>query len=51
MIEIRRKEIMNYWAWGRKYIGRCYGDYLYSKTGNPLGIFYGENNILDFYKK
>lgn len=33
---------MNYWAWGGKYIGYRSGDYLYSRNGNPMGKFYGE---------
>ena len=41
---------MNYWAWGGKYIGRRSGDYLYSKTGNPLGVFY-DDELYDFSGK
>ena len=41
---------MNYWAWGGKYIGRRSGDYLYSKNGDPLGIFYGDE-LYDFSGK
>lgn len=41
---------MNYWAWGGKYIGRPAGDYHYSESGNPLGIFYGDE-LYDFSGK
>lgn len=38
---------MNYWSWGGKYIGSRSGEYLYSKKGNPLGVFY-DNELYDF---
>lgn len=38
---------MNYWAWGGKYIGYRSGDYLYSKHGEPIGRFYGDE-LYDF---
>ena len=41
---------MNYWAWGGKYIGHRSGDYLYSKNGEPLGYYTG-NDIFDFNGK
>lgn len=47
---IRRGYSMNYWAWGGKYIGRRSGDYLYSATGEPLGVFYGDE-LYDFSGK
>lgn len=41
---------MNYWAWNGKYIGRQFGDYLYSEKGNPLGVFCGDE-LYDFSGK
>ncbi len=38
---------MNYWTWGGKYIGNRSGDYLYSKHGDPIGKFYG-NELYNF---
>lgn len=41
------EDFMNYWAWGGKYIGSRSGDYLYSSTGNPVGVFCG-NELYNF---
>lgn len=35
---------------GGKYIGRRSGDYLFSKIGNPLGVFY-DDELYDFSGK
>ena len=39
---------MNYWAWGGQYIGFREGDYLFSKKGKPIGVFYDEE-LFDFH--
>ena len=41
---------MNYWSWGGKYVGKRSGDVLYSRRGNPLGRFYGDE-LYDFSGK
>lgn len=33
---------MNYWSWRGKYIGFRDDDFLFSKTGKPLGYFSGD---------
>lgn len=43
-------QMINYWAWGGKYIGFREGGYLYSKKGNPIGYFDGDE-IFDFNGK
>lgn len=43
-------QMVNYWAWGGKYIGFRKGVYLYSKEGNPIGHFDGDE-IFDFNGK
>lgn len=35
--------LMNYWAWGGKYIGSRAGDVLYSSRGTPIGRFFDED--------
>ncbi len=41
---------MNLWSWGGKYIGNTYGEILYSKKGNPIGLFVNDE-LYDFSGK
>lgn len=42
--------MINFWAWGGKYIGFSEGRYLYFKDGDPIGYINGKE-VFDFNGK